>query len=159
MPDPLRGFLRHTLATLAYRAAKPLRGAPPSFETFRAAPGTRSAGEILAHLIDLLDWALSMAQGQPRWKDSQPLPWGQGTARFFAALRTLDDFLASSEPLQILPEKLFQGPIADALTHVGQLALLRRAAAAPVRGENYYLADIVPGRVGLDQAPPVREFD
>jgi len=78
--------------------------------------------------------------------------------RFFAALKKFDDFLASNEPLQAPPEKLFQGPIADALTHVGQIAILRRMAGAPVKGENYYVADIQVGSVGPDQPASKREF-
>jgi hypothetical protein len=79
--------------------------------------------------------------------------------RCFAALEAFDAFLASEEPLAVAPEKLFQGPVADALTHVGQLAMLRRLAGGAVRGENYFQADIVAGRVGPEQAPPRREFD
>lgn len=159
MTDLSRDFLRHTLATLAYRAAKPLRDAPDGFESFSAGADTRSAGQILAHLTDLMDWALSMAKGEPKWKDSVPKPWSQGTFHFFAAIRAFDDYLASTEPLKTPAEKLFQGPVADALTHAGQISLLRRLAGAPVRGENYYLAEIVPGRVGSDQPRPLREFD
>ncbi len=79
--------------------------------------------------------------------------------RFVAALARLDDYLASSAPLACAPERLFQGPVADALTHVGQLAMLRRAAGAPIRGENYYKAEIAAGRVGLDQVAARREFE
>jgi hypothetical protein len=156
--DPRRELFRHTLATLAYRGGKTLRNAPPGFAGFCAGGGLRTPGEILAHIGDLLDWALSIAIGQQKWQDSKPLPWEQEIARFFAALKKLDDFLASSQPLQAPPEKLFQGPIADALTHVGQIAILRRMAGAPVKGENYYQAEITIGRVGADQAAPKREF-
>ena len=157
--DASREFLRHTLATLAYRGGKALRGAPDGFASFQAGPGTRSAGQILAHVGDLLDWALSIARGQQAWRDSAPLPWDQEAARFHAALRALDGQLASNAPLGASAEQLFQGPIADALTHVGQIALLRRLAGAPVRGENYFRADIAAGRLGPDQADPRREFD
>jgi hypothetical protein len=158
-PDPARQFLRHSVAALAYRAGKALRGAPPGFEEFRISATTRSAGEILAHMSDLLGWALSIAQGKQEWHDSAPATWDQGVSRFFAALEAFDAYLASGAPLHASPEKLFQGPIADALTHVGQIATRRRMAGAPVRGENYFRADIVIGRVGLDQAAPRREFD
>jgi len=154
-----RQFVHHCVATLAYRVTKTLRGAPGGFAEVRVADTTRSAGEILAHLGDLLEWALSMAQGNHTWHEAAPLPWEGGVARFFAALEALDGYLASGAPLVAPAEKLFQGPIADALTHVGQIATLRRVAGAPVRGENYFLADIVAGRVGPEQSPPRREFD
>jgi hypothetical protein len=157
--DDARTLLRHTLATLAYRAGKTLRGAPPAFAEFRAASGTRSAGETLAHMGDLLDWGLHLAQGHHVWRDSPPRAWEEEVARFFAALRAFDDFLATEERLGFLPGRLFQGPVADALWHTGQLALLRRLAGVPIRGENYFKADIAPGRVGPEQSPPVREFD
>jgi hypothetical protein len=154
-----RDLLRHTLATLGYRGAKALRGAPEGFGTFRAFPSTRTPGEILAHLGDLLDWGLSSAKGRPDWKPKPPRAWAEDVARFETALRAFDAYLASAEPLGSPSEKLFQGPIADALTHVGQINMLRRMAGAAVRGENYFVADIETGRVGADQAPPRREFD
>jgi hypothetical protein len=157
--DPRRGLLRHTLATLAYRGGKAVRGADAAFAAFKAGPTTRTPGEILAHVGDLLDWGLSIARGAQSWHDSAPRPWEEEVARFFAALSAFDAYLASDEPLGAPPEKLFQGPIADALTHVGQIALLRRLAGSAVRGENYFRADIAPGRVGREQSPPRREFD
>ena len=157
--DPVRGFLRHTLATLAYRGAKVLRGAPADFASFRASPGTRTPGEILAHIGDLFDWAVSLAGGAHVYKETPPGTWERDVERFFAAVRRFDDALASPAPLGFPPGKLFQGPIADALTHFGQIALLRRMAGAPVRGENYFKADIAAGRVGAEQSPPRFEFD
>jgi hypothetical protein len=157
-PGTSRELLRHTVATLAYRGGKALRGAPEGFAEFRVGQTTRTPGQILAHVGDLLDWGLALAQGKREWHDSPPLDWEKGTARFFAALHAFDAYLASSQPLQFPAEKLFQGPIADALTHVGQIALLRRLAGSPVRGENYSGADIVAGRVGPKQSAPAREF-
>jgi len=154
--DPKREMLRHTVATLAYRGAKVVRGAPVEFAAFAGVE--RTPAQILAHIGDLLDWALSMANGSRQWHESKPLPWDQEGARFFAALKSFDDYLASAEPLQAPVEMLFQGPIADALTHVGQLAMLRRLAGNSIGGENYFVADIAVGRVGAEQAPPKRTF-
>ena len=154
-----REMLRHTVATLAYRGGKALRGAPEGFATFRAGPTTRLPGEILAHLGDLLDWALQLAEGSQQYRESEPVDWARGTERFFAALAAFDAYLASDQPLGYPPGKIFQGPVADALTHVGQISMLRRLADAPVRGENYFRAEITAGRVGAEQAAPVREFD
>jgi len=152
-------LLRHTVATLAYRAGKAARGAPAEFAGFRAAPGVRTPLEILAHMGDVLDWALSIASGKEAWKNSAPLEWDAEVARFFAALKAFDKYLASGKKLHATVERLFQGPVADALTHTGQLAILRRAAGAPIRGENYSKAEIVAGRVGAKQKAPNREFD
>ncbi len=151
-------MLRHSVATLAYRGGKAMRGAPAEFTSFRVAEGSRTPGEILAHLGDLLDWALSMAEGNQRWQNSEPVAWEDGVRRFHAGLQSFDDFLASSAPLAVSAESLFQGPVADALTHVGQIAYLRRVAGCPVKGENYFKAEIVAGRVGPEQAAPKREF-
>jgi len=156
--DSARQLLRHAVATLAYRAAKPLSGAPDSFCKFKASADARTPVEILAHMGDLFEWALSAARGQQQWHASEPHPWAQEVPRFFSALEAFDAYLASDNPLHAQPEKLFQAPIADALTHVGQLAMLRRLAGAPVRGENYYVAEIATGRVGADQPAPVQEF-
>jgi hypothetical protein len=153
-----RALLRHSLATLAYRGGKTLCGAPAGFADFRVGEKTRTPGQILAHIGDLFFWALSKARGQERWHNSDPLLWDEGVERFFASLQALDAYLASSEPLACSAETLFQAPIADALTHIGQIAMLRGLAGAPVRGENYAQADIVAGRVGPGQTPPKFEF-
>jgi hypothetical protein len=152
-------MLRHTLATLAYRGGKALRGAPEGFSAFQIAPGTRTPGQIVAHLGDLFDWACALTDGKHVWRNAEPLSWDDEVARFFAALERFDRRLADDEPLGFPPEQMFQGSVADALTHVGQIALLRRMAGAPVRAENYFKADIHAGRVGLDQAPSKVEFD
>jgi hypothetical protein len=156
-----RDLLRHTLATLAYRGAKATRKAPPELASFRASPTTRTPAEILAHIGDLLDWGLSMARDKQVWNNSTPLPWDQEVRRFHASLAAFDAFLASDAPLAAPAERLFQGPIADALTHVGQINTLRRIFGAPIKGENYSRAGIEAGRVGADQKPadPKYEFD
>lgn len=152
-------MLRHTLATLAYRGGKAVRGVPANVAAFKAGDTTRTPAEILAHIGDLLDWALSMARGQQVWHDSTPLTWDEEVARFHRVLAGFDAHLASDAPLAVSAETLFQGPVADALTHVGQINLLRRLAEAPVRGENYARAEIAAGRLGPEQAAPRREFD
>jgi hypothetical protein len=152
-------LLRHTLATLAYRAGKALRDAPPSFAEFRPAPGSRSPGEILAHMGDLFDWALTICDGPVTWTDAPRLPWEEEVDRFFIGLTRLDARLSEDRPLASTPEKIFQGPIADALQHTGQLTYLRRLAGCPIRGESYFRSEIEVGRVGLEQAAPRREFD
>jgi len=152
-------MLRHTVATLAYRGGKAVRDAHDSFATFKASETTRTPAQILAHIGDLLDWALSIAKGNETWNNSQPLAWNNEIARFHAALKSFDDYLASDGALDASCERLFQGPIADALTHVGQIAMLRRIAGEPMKGENYSRAKIEAGRVGADQETPKREFD
>ena len=152
-------FLRHCLATLAYRGAKVLRDVPADFGEFRASPTTRTPGQIVAHLGDLLDWAWYLANGQKGGQNTEPIPWEAGIERFFKMLKRLDDYLGSGEPLACSEESLFQAPIADALTHVGQIAMLRRIAGGAVRGENYFKAEIEAGRVGPEQRPAVWEFD
>jgi len=154
--DEKRELLRHSLAALAYRATRALENAPEAFASFNGAG--RQPVEILAHMGDLFDWALSIATGSQRWNNSQPLPWAEEQRRFFTSLKAFDSFLASQEPLHATIEKLLQGPVADALTHVGQLAMLRRLAGSPTRGENFYVAAIVACKVGADQPAPVKPF-
>jgi len=152
-------LLRHALATLAYRGGKAVRGAPDAFGAFHLAATSRTPVQILAHVGDLLDWAISLAKGGEAWHDSPPRAWPEEVSRFYDALARLDAQLAEHELVKVSVEQLFQGPIADALTHVGQLTLLRRLAGSPIRGENYLRAAIAAGRVGPEQASPRREFD
>ncbi|MFY9906034.1 MAG: hypothetical protein WAM43_11300 [Terriglobales bacterium] len=153
-----RVLLRHTLATVAYRGAKAIRHAGPDFAKYGSPETARTPVKILAHIGDLMEWGLSMADGSRKWNDSAPLDWEQESERFFATLKKFDDYLASDKPLEVSAEKLFQGPIADALTHVGQLAMLRRMAGVAIKGENYFVAEVTVGRVGADQAAPRKEF-
>jgi hypothetical protein len=154
-----RELLRHAVATVAYRGGKALRGAPESFAEFKLADKIRTPIHILAHIGDLYDWALALCHGKHDWHDSAPLPWKQEVQRFFAALKKFDDYLASASPLGFPAEKIFQGPVADSLTHIGQIAMMRRTAGCPIRGESYFRSEMAIGRVGEEQAAPVREFD
>ena len=157
--DEARALLRHTVATVAYRGGKAVRGAPASFAGYSGDGSDRTAVRILAHLGDLYDWALTQAKGAEAWHDSTPLEWQREIDRFFAALERFDAYLASDAPLAAPAAKLFQGAIADSLTHIGQLAILRRLSGARIKSENYSKADIVAGRVGDEQTAPRREFD
>lgn len=156
--DPKLELFRHAVATLAYRAGKALRGAPETFADFRCGESSRTPAQILAHMGDLFDWALSIAQGKQKWHDSKPLSWEKEVERFFASLKSFDDYLASGEPVGAPLEKLLQGPVADALTHTGQLTMLRRMAGVAMKSESYFMAKMAAGRVGPDQVSPKREF-
>ncbi len=152
-----REMLRHCLAVLAYRGGKFLRDAPSDFADFDTGSGTTPL-RILSHISDLLDWALSMSRGPGSWTEATPRDWASEVTRFHIALATLDGYYASGAKIHAEVPRLFQGPLADALTHVGQLAILRRMTGSAVVGENYYVADIVTGRVGPDQSPPRKPF-
>ena len=154
--DQKRELLRHSLATLAYRATRAIEGIPAHFADFAGAG--RTPAQILAHMGDLFHWALAMATGTPVWHDAEPQAWEAEKSRFFAALDSFDAFLASAEPLQAPVERLFQGPVADALNHTGQLAMLRRLAGCPAHGEHFFAAHIEAGHVGPDQPPPAKTF-
>ncbi len=151
-----RELFRHSLATLAYRAARALEHAPASFAAFDGAG--RTPIQILAHMGDLFDWALSMAQGNQRWHSSEPLPWDAEKVRFFAALQAFDSYLISGQHNHAPFDRLLQGPVADAFSHVGQLAMMRRLAGSAIRGEDYYVAQIETGQVSDDLPPAIKPF-
>jgi hypothetical protein len=146
MFDPKRDILRHLVATIVFRGNVAIRDAPDDFAGFKIEESVRTPGEILAHIGDLLQGSAYLLKGEMIHLNSSPLPWNEETARFFSAARDLDSFLASDAPIEIPIEKLTQGPIADALTHIGQIIILRRAAGSPVRTEGYFQAEIGPGR-------------
>lgn len=152
-------LLRHSLATAAYRGNKSLRGAPPEFADFKAAPDIRTPVQILAHVGDLFDWAVGLTRSEQTWHDSKPLPWKEEVARFHAGLKAFDDALTNADPDAVDAERILQAPIADTLTHIGQIALLRRMAGVPIRGESYFKANIRTGVVGPEQADSDFEFD
>jgi hypothetical protein len=154
--DEKREILRHALATVAYRAARALEGAPDHFAGFAGAG--RMPVQILSHMGDLFDWALSAAVGQERWQATQPRVWAEEKQRFFESLQSFDAFLAGGGTLHAPVERLLQGPVADALTHVGQLAMLRRLSGTPTHGESFYDAEIRVGQAGAEQPAAVRPF-
>jgi hypothetical protein len=151
-------LLRHTLATLAYRLEKVTRDLPPGFGEHSSGAGARTPLEILGHIGDLLEWGERMAAGEYRWEVGNVLEWDAERERVFMAFARFDERLQAGS-LGHPVEQIFQGPIADALTHVGQLALLRRLAGAPVRPESYARAHIAAGRVGPDQPAERIEFE
>ena len=158
-PDPKREFLRHTLATVAYRGGKAIREAPDHFADLKISDSSRTPIQVLAHVCDLYDWALSTAQGKETWHNSTPASWSAEVDRFFECLDRFDEFLSSNEPLACDAEKLFQGPVADSLAHIGQIAMMRRVGESAIKGEDYSRAKIESGRVGKEQIPPKREFN
>jgi hypothetical protein len=153
-----RDLLRHSLAVLAYRAGKPLRSAPPSFATFSTGAGAWTPVGLVAHLADLMEWALTIVQGAQRYQEGKPGAWDVEVQRFWRALAAFDAWLAAEKPIDGGCERLLAGPIADALTHTGQLAMLRRMAGVPIQAESYYVAEIKSGQVGPEQPPPVKPF-
>lgn len=133
------------MATIAFRGNVAIREAPGTFASFRLSDDIRTPAEILAHIGDLLEGSVYLLKGEMRYLNAEPVPWDEEVARFYSAIRDLDSFLASGTTIGIPIEKLMQGPIADALTHIGQIIILRRAAGCPVRTEPYFGADIKPG--------------
>jgi hypothetical protein len=156
MPLPL---IRHTVATLAYRAEKALRDAPDGFADYRLSPASRTPLEIVSHMGDLVEWAERMARGEYLWAPGPATDWPSACDRFFRGLLALDTALGESTFEKYSTDVIFQGPIADALTHVGQLAMIRGAIGVPVRPESYARAEIVVGRVGREQSAARKEFD
>jgi hypothetical protein len=152
-----RPMVRHLIATLAYRAAKVLRDAPPSFHTATFGSATRRPVLIVAHMADLMAWALTIARGSTKWTAGGGEDWNVELQRFLDGLAELDRAVAG-DAMAGSCETLIQAPLADALTHVGQLAMLRGMAGCPVKPESYAKADIVAGRVGLEQSAPGFEF-
>lgn len=147
--DPKRELLRHMVATVAFRCGVALEGAPTDFADFRIHESTRTPVEILAHIGDLLIGSHYLLRGEFVEMVSKPLPWNDEVSRFFSSVQELDTFLASDQKLAHPVEKMVQGPIGDALTHVGQIVLLRRIAGAPIKQTSYFAAEIVPGTYKL----------
>ena len=155
--DERRSMLRHFLAALAYRTQKALRDAPADFGSFRAAEQVRTPSELVRHMTSVLGYARTFFVGG-RYRP-EPLPsLDAEITRFHEMLQDLAGHIEAGTPLSppVTEERLLQGPLADAMTHAGQLALLRRLAGAPVAPENFVFAEIDPDRLGRDQAEPAR---
>jgi hypothetical protein len=154
--DEKRALLRHFLAALAYRTQKALRDAPAEFANFRAAEGVRTPTELVRHMTSVLGYARTFFVGG-QYRPAPLLTLQAEVARFHDMLADLAQHIEAGTPLlpDINEERMLQGPFADAMTHAGQLAMLRRLAGAPVPPENFILADIDATRLGTDQAKPL----
>ncbi len=142
-----RELLRHLVATLAFRGGIAVLDAPLNFAEFRVHEKTRAAGEILAHIGDLIEGSLYLVKGEFVYLQSSPQKWDEDVHRFFNAVKEFDLYLASEAPLTQPVEKILQGPIADALTHIGQIVMLRRLAGKPIRKQSYFTAEIKAGEI------------
>jgi hypothetical protein len=156
MTEEARNLLRHFLAALAYRTQKALRDAPAEFGEFDAGNDVRTPKELVRHMTSVIGYARTYFRGGEY--RPEPLPTLQDEAvRFHEMLRSLSSHIAKGERLSkpTTAEQLLQGPLSDAMTHAGQLAMLRRLAGVPVPPENFIIADINPDRLGVDQSRPV----
>jgi len=146
-------MLRQFLAALAYRTQKALRDAPPGFAEFSAGNKTRTPKDLLRHMSGVLGYARTFFIGGSY--HANPLDtMADEITRFHALLEDLASHLDNGTLIGITEEQLLQGPISDAMTHAGQLALLRRLAGAPVPPENFVFADVRNNRLGPDQPLP-----
>jgi hypothetical protein len=152
--DDKRHMLRHFLAALAYRTQKALRGAPASFADFAAGGGVRTPHELVLHMDSVLGYARTFFAGGS-YRPQRVDDFGRQVELFHAVLQQLAYHLAAGDRLHgVTPEQLLQGPFADAMTHAGQLALLRRLAGEPVAPENFIVAAVSADNLSPDQPPP-----
>lgn len=159
MSDTRTVMLRRALATLAYRTAKALRDAPAEFSGFEPGHGVRTPHALIVHMASVIQFARTGLTGEARER-IVPSTWEADRDRFWNELEALDRALAAGiEFEEEAAERTLQGPIADAITHAGQLAMLRRMAGSPISGENFRAADIRTGRVGPDQPDAVKPFE
>jgi len=150
-----RQILKHFLAALAYRTQKALRGAPDSFADFRAQPGVRTPHELVFHMTNVIGYARTFFIGGEYRPEKMPT-FKEEIARFHELVESLAHHLdTGSEFIGTTPERMLQGPFSDAMTHAGQLALLRRLFGSPIPPENFIMADINPDNLGPDQPDPV----
>ena len=157
MMDRDRELLRHFLAAIAYRTQKAVREAPEHYPTFSAGHRVRTPVELIRHMTSLMGYVRTFFVGGSYPQKPEPLPsFSDEIARFHQMLGAVGDLLAGETRCSITTEQLLQGPFADTMTHVGQLAMLRRLADAPVAPENFIYADIRAERLDAAQPPPAK---
>jgi hypothetical protein len=148
-------LVQHFLAAIAYRTQKALRGAPESFVDFRAGSNVRTPHELVWHMTGVLGYARTFFHGGI-WQPEKLESFTEEVTRFHQVLEALGTDLEKESPARDLSlEKLLQGPLADAMTHVGQLAMLRRLAGFPVPPENFIRAAIDSSNLSANQPMPV----
>jgi hypothetical protein len=149
-------LIQHFLAALAYRTQKALRYAPPEFASFSAGQSVRTPHELVNHMNSVLGYAGTFFLGGS-YRAPQLPEFAAEVERFHETLTNLARLVEiESEWQSITPEQLLQGPLSDAMTHAGQLAMLRRLSGHPIPPENFVFAEIEAAKLGPDQALPAR---
>lgn len=158
LPERDKQLLLHFLAAIAYRTQKALRGAPDTYALFQPGNEVRTPVEILRHMTSLMGYVRTFWTGGTYPHNPEALPaFADEIARFHEILEDVGRFIkADNAPVDITTEQLLQGPFSDVMTHVGQLAILRRLADSPVAAENFIYADIKSDRLGKEQPLPKR---
>lgn len=152
-----RALLRHVLGAIAYRTQKAVRDAPAGYPDFAAGHDVRTPAELLRHMTSLMGYTRTLFAGGTYPRTPEPLAsWDEEVARFHAMLEAVGEVIDAAESLPVPAQELLQGPLADTLTHVGQLAMLRRLAGDPIPPESFIHADIRGDRLGVDQPSPAR---
>jgi hypothetical protein len=152
--DAQRALLHHFLAAIAYRTQKALRGAPDSFADFEACPKLRTPHDLIWHMTGVIGYSRTFFHPGV-WQPERLDDFACEIRRFHLVLEDLGGILEQEIPLRAISlDQLLQGPLADAMPHAGQLAMLRRLAGCPVPSENFIYAKIESGNLGPDQAPP-----
>ncbi len=152
--DDKRFMLRHMLGALAYRTQKAIRDAPSDFANFRPAPGVRTPHQLIFHMTNVLGYARTFFIGG-KWGPEIHESFEEEVTRFHEMLGSLKEHLEEGTPFQdMTPERMLQGQLSDAMTHAGQLAMLRRFFGLPVPPENFIMAKVDGENIGPNQAPP-----
>ena len=141
-------LLRHFLSTISYRTEKALEKAPDNFPDLQLREGVRTPKEIMHHINELIIRTKARLNDEDmKTVTVEPMDWEDEVNRLFFAVHELDKVIVAKQDVldPDLTKRLLQGPLADAMTHIGQLAMLRRLSGSPIIAENFMAADISAG--------------
>lgn len=142
-------LLRHLLATIGYRFQAAIEGAPEEYADFDPGHGVRGPRELVGHCVHVL--RIARSSFEPELEPSAPVgdSWNERIALLHLELDLLDRHVDQGTPPQSWTLlQMVQGPLADVLTHIGQLALLRRLQGDPVARQSYLRAPVEARRTG-----------
>ena len=147
-------MLRHFLASITYRATKAIKNVPETYPAHDLGKGVKTPLRILHHITGVLTYAHSFFEHYDT-THIDVKSWDAEVGEFYSILSKLDKSIQEKKPKEVTEEQLLQGPLSDAMTHIGQLSMLRRLADSPLPSENFIFADVRKGAVGPNQPDPI----
>lgn len=137
--------LRCYLAGLVFRFEHVTAGTGEEFAKFEAGHGVRTPQQIVRHMTGLVLLARDQFE-EVAGRRPEPLPWPEEKSRFVATVWDFDTLVSKGSGLRedrSIPSMahVWNGPLSDLMTHVGQLATLRRLAGDPVPAVRYSQVD------------------
>lgn len=145
-PNVLKGVtvMQRLLDGLGFRFYWATEGLRVEDYSFRPADDVMSIRELVKHIWGLVNWVRISVQGEPHRRPMEIVSVRSDILEMLHELRTAVSEMNDDELSEVTIEgnplwNIINGPVSDALTHVGQINSFRRLNGNPVPRANVFL--------------------